>query len=145
MSEPSNTIEIKPGLRIHRDDLQFEAIRASGPGGQNVNKVSSAIQLRFDINNSQLPGTVKTLLLATRDRRISDAGVLVIKAQRFRTQPKNRADAVDRLVELVRDATAVQKRRIPSKPSRSSMERVKKKKVISKNIKALRKKPKVDY
>lgn len=145
MSAQENAIPVKPGLVIYPDDLHFDAIRASGPGGQNVNKVSSAVQLRFDVNAARLPRRVKDALLATRDRRLSDAGVLVIKAQRFRTQSKNRMDATERLVDIVKSATAVQKKRIASRPSRSSMERVKKSKVISKKKKDLRKKPRVEY
>lgn len=145
MPDHDNTIAVKPGLVIYPEDLHFDAIRASGPGGQNVNKVSSAVQLRFDVKAARLPIRVKDALLGTRDRRLSDAGVLVIKAQRFRTQSKNRVDATERLVDIIKSATAEQKKRIASRPSRSSMERVKKSKVISKKKKDLRKKPKVDY
>ena len=96
------------------------AVRAQGAGGQNVNKVSSAIHLRFDINNSSLPLFYKERLLALRDSRITGDGVIIIKAQQFRTQEMNREDAINRLRELILAAGVVQKKRRPTRPTRSS-------------------------
>ena len=98
----------------------MQAIRAQGAGGQNVNKVSSAIHLRFDIGASSLPELYKERLLALRDRRISSEGVLVLKAQRFRSQEKNRADALARLQELVAGVTVDRKKRQPTRPSKNA-------------------------
>lgn len=112
-----------PALSVDPSELEFHAIRAQGPGGQNVNKVSSAIQLRFDIAASSLPEAVRTRLLALSDRRISDAGVLVIKAQSFRTQDANREDALRRLQELVNSVAEAPKTRRPTRPTYGSQQR----------------------
>jgi len=111
---------ITHNVSIAEDELEISAIRAQGAGGQNVNKVSSAIHLRFDINASSLPDHFKERLLALRDSRINKDGVLVIKAQQFRTQEKNRADALQRLQELIRSISTVNKTRRPTKPSRNA-------------------------
>lgn len=113
----SNTVTIKEW------ELSFSAIRAQGAGGQNVNKVSSAIHLRFDIKHSSLPDFYKQRLLRLNDSRINSDGVLVIKAQTHRTQEKNKQDALDRLKALIQAATVVQKRRIATKPTRGSQRR----------------------
>ncbi|MBF8999030.1 MULTISPECIES: alternative ribosome rescue aminoacyl-tRNA hydrolase ArfB [Vibrio] len=104
-------------------EIQLSAIRAAGNGGQNVNKVSSAIHLRFDVPHSTLPAVYKERLLALNDSRISKDGVIVIKAQTHRTQEKNREDALARLVELIQSAMVVQKKRRPTRPTRASQVR----------------------
>jgi len=114
------TIRINDKLSIEEDELVFSAIRAGGPGGQNVNKVSSAMHLRFDIASSSLPEAVKARLLNSRDQRITSEGVVVIKAQNHRTQEKNRQDAIDRLCGMLRAAATVQKKRIPTRPGRAA-------------------------
>ncbi|PTT83532.1 aminoacyl-tRNA hydrolase [Pelomonas sp. HMWF004] len=105
------------------DELQFDAIRASGPGGQNVNKVSNAVHLRFDIRASSLPDAVKERLLGWPDQRISSDGTVVIKAQDTRSLERNRADAVARLIELVEAAAHVPKARRATKPTYGSKQR----------------------
>ena len=116
-------ITLANGLIIDESELDFQAIRAQGSGGQNVNKVSSAFHLRFDINGSSLPQEYKEKLLALNDQRINKDGFIVIKAQRFRTQEKNRDDALLRLKELIDAALVVQKKRLATKPTKASKTR----------------------
>ena len=109
--------------QIPESELVFSAIRASGPGGQNVNKVSTAVQLRFDIQASSLGAEIKQRLLNYSDSRINKDGSVVIKAQRFRSQDKNKQDAISRLQTLILKATHVKRKRIATKPGRASKEK----------------------
>jgi ribosome-associated protein len=134
-------IEISEKIEIPDNEVTFEAIRAQGAGGQHVNKSSTAIQLRFDIGASSLPAPVKSRLLRRRDRRITKDGVVLIKAQQHRSQEQNRAEAIERLVDLVRSALYVPQQRKPTRPSRSAIERRIAAKKHHSQKKAWRKKP----
>ena len=114
---------INDQISISPDEIQWQAVRSQGAGGQNVNKVSSAVHLRFDIPASSLPENIKVRLLNLNDKRITKDGVLVIKAQQYRHQDKNYDDALERLTGIIRDATIVQKPRRPTRPSRSSVKK----------------------
>jgi ribosome-associated protein len=117
-------LEITPDWAIPDEELVERFVRASGPGGQNVNKVATAVELRFDVKGSpSVPEPVRERLLLRRDRRLTDEGVLVISAQRFRTQDRNREDARERLAGILREATVVKKKRVATKPSRAAKER----------------------
>jgi ribosome-associated protein len=118
-----NMIEITPSLAIDERELQFEYIRASGPGGQNVNKVATAVQLRFDVRASSLPEDVKARLIHLAGKRITNEEMLVIEAKRFRTQEQNRFDATERFVELVKKAGIKPKARRKTKPTAASQEK----------------------
>ena len=125
-------------LVIPEYEVEISAVRAQGAGGQNVNKVSSAIHLRFDVRASSLPDAVKERLLALLDQRITRTGVVVIKAQQHRSQDMNRAEALARLHELVEAAAFVPKKRRPTKPSRSARRKRVEGKVLRGRIKVLR-------
>jgi len=116
-------IEVTPHILLNDDELVLSAMTAQGAGGQNVNKVASAIHLRFDIRSSSLPEELKARLLTCRDHRITADGVVVIKAQRYRQQEKNRADAVQRLVELIRRELKPPKPRKATRPTKASREK----------------------
>lgn len=131
-------LEITPGISIPLSEVEFTAIRASGPGGQNVNKVSSAIHLRFDILASSLPVEIKATLLDVRDRRLNRDGVVVIKAQRYRDLEKNRQDALLRLQVLFQHALQNKPKRIPTRPTKAARQRRVDEKTRRGQVKAMR-------
>jgi len=132
---------ISSNVSISEAELDFSAIRAQGPGGQNVNKVSSAIHLRFDISQSSLPDFYKQRLLRLSDNRISKDGIVIIKAQQYRSQDKNRIEAIERLQQLIQSAGVTAKARRPTKPTRGSQVRRVDKKTQHGKKKTMRGKP----
>ncbi len=116
-------IEITPTLQIDEREVQFDFVRASGPGGQNVNKVSTAVQLRFNVHGSSLPEEVKTRLVKVAGKRVTSEGVLVVEAKAFRTQEKNKEDAIARFVALVRRSLERPKPRKKTRPTQRSIEK----------------------
>lgn len=137
-------IQVTPTITLDEKDIQFDFIRASGPGGQNVNKVASAVQLRFDLNSAALPPDVRTRLVQLAGKRLADDGVLLIVARRYRTQDQNRQDALNRLIELIRQATLKPKTRRRNKPSAESKKRRLESKRRHSHIKRLRHTPDED-
>ena len=140
--DTSNVIQITPALTLDRNEIQISYVQASGPGGQNVNKVATAAQLRFNVAQStSLPAEVRERLIALAGKSVTQEGWLVITARRYRTQERNRRDAIDRLIAWIRAAARKPKRRRKTRPSRAARERRLESKRRRSEIKRLRKPP----
>jgi ribosome-associated protein len=138
-------IPVTQHISIDEEEIEERFVRASGPGGQNVNKVSSAVELRFDVRHSpSLPGAVAERLERLAGSRLTQEGVIVIQAQEYRDQPRNREAALQRLIDLIRDATFVPKKRKPTKATYASKLRRLDGKTKRSGVKAARGRPKID-
>jgi len=135
-------IDEKTSIRI--DELEFSAVRSQGPGGQHVNKVNSAIELRFNIAASTLPETIKSRLFAISDRRLNSSGVIVIKSGSHRSQVRNKDEALERLAEMIRKAVYTPKPRRATKPTKGSIRRRLDQKTRRSKVKSLRGRPRQD-
>jgi len=134
-------IKISYNIELDEKDISFDFVRSSGPGGQNVNKVATAVQLRFDVHGSTgIPGDVKIRLKKLAGKRLTDEGILIIQASRFRRQEQNRQDAMDRLIRLVQAALIKPKPRVRTRPSRAARERMLASKKQRSRLKQLRRK-----
>ena len=134
-------LEITPTFSIDERELQFDFVRSSGPGGQNVNKVATAVQLRFDVSKSSLPQDARRRLLQIAGQRVTTEGKLLIEAKRFRTQEQNREDAIQRLVDVLRKALIPPKPRKKTRPTAAAKEKRITAKKLKGEIKRMRKKP----
>jgi ribosome-associated protein len=137
----SSMIEITQGLSLPQEEVEIEPVRSQGAGGQNVNKVATAVQLRFDIRASSLPDIYKERMLRGADKRINSEGVLVLKVQQHRTQEQNRAEALRKLQQMILSVTVEPKQRRPTRPTNTARRRRLEEKGKRKEIKTLRRRP----